>query len=96
MDAATEARLSAGVAVRREARLRASPSGEGLAARREARGWRRAVVRSRAQAGLAALREVAHKRGWRRAEKLRVCAWGEAVRREIRDIRYPTGVQEVS
>lgn len=90
MDAATEARLSAGVAVRREARLRASPSGEGLAARREARGWRRAGR----CAGMAARR--GEKRGWRRAEKLRVCAWGEAVRREIRDIRYPAGVQEVS
>jgi hypothetical protein len=87
--------------VRREARLRGSPSGDGLAARRcgltaggaqeGARGWRRAVGRSAAggapwgEAALVARREVARVR----------CA-GEAVRREIRDIRYPRGVQEVS
>ena len=50
VDAATEARLSAGVAVRREARLRGSPSGDGLAARR--RWCACAVGRSSAQGKL--------------------------------------------
>jgi hypothetical protein len=70
VDAATEARLSAGVAVRKEARLRGSPSGDGLAARRcgltaggaqvRADGWRRAGKR-----GASGAQEGA--RGWRRA-----------------------------
>ena len=72
-------------------------------AQEAARGWRRAVGRT-GEAGPAALR--GEKRGRRRsvgrsgtggAQRSCACApWGEAVRREIRDIMYPTGVQEVS
>jgi hypothetical protein len=102
-DAVTEARLEWRCAGKRGCAGLQAVTGwrragkRGLAARRAGgtpwgeAGWRRAVGRSRAggapwgEAGLAARREVA-----------RVRRRGEAARREIRDITYPTGVQEVS
>lgn len=103
-DTTTEARLAA-----RRCGLTAGGAQEGargcaeLAARRKLRGaggapWGEAGPAGGGapwgEAGPAALRGRSGAGG--RAEKLRVCAVGEAVRREIRDIRYPTGVQEVS
>jgi hypothetical protein len=77
VDAATEARLSAGVAVRREARLRASPSGDGLAARR----CGLTAGGAQGSAGLAARRKVRGDGG---------APWGEAglaARREVARVR---------
>ena len=77
VDAATEARLSAGVAVRKEARLRGSPSGDGLAARR----CGLTAGGAQGSAGLAARRKVRGDGG---------APWGEAgmaARTEVARVR---------